>query len=110
MNPPAHPVHLRLDRSAERFEIDWDDGVRSQYPWSFLRANCPSAGEIEARQAGDPLRVLGKIPSHKIVDVRLVGSYAVNFTFADGHNAGIYTWAYLHGLRDRPEVESAPAQ
>ena len=27
-----------------------------------------------------------------------VGNYAVNFTFSDGHNTGIYTYKFLHEL------------
>jgi prepilin-type processing-associated H-X9-DG protein len=52
----------------------------------------------------NPLAVLSKVPSEEITDVRLVGSYALNFTWADGHGAGIYTWEYLRTLAEDPRV------
>src|SRR5437763_11157687 len=108
MSAPA-PAKIRLDRSAKTLDVDWPDGRRCRYPWSFLRSRCPSAGERTARlhpEPADPLAVLSKVPSEEITDVRLVGSYAINFTWADGHSAGIYTWEYLHSLAEDPRVES----
>lgn len=31
-----------------------------------------------------------------ISDMELVGSYAVKFTFSDGHDTGLYTWDKLY--------------
>jgi DUF971 family protein len=36
--------------------------------------------------------------------VEPVGNYAVRLVFDDGHDTGLYTWAYLHELgRDREQ-------
>jgi DUF971 family protein len=53
----------------------------------------------------DPLAVLKSIPSAEITAVRMVGSYAIAFTWADGHSAGIYTWGYLRELSELPNVQ-----
>lgn len=104
------PSRLRLDRSARQLVVDWPDGVRVSYPWTLLRANCPSAGERIARENANPLAVLGHVPSSEIVEARMVGNYAITFIWGDGHSAGIYTWSYLRALADRPGAEtSAPA-
>jgi DUF971 family protein len=73
-----------------------------------LRAHCPSAGERLARENPnpDPLAVISRVPSSEIVDAKMVGSYAINFTWSDGHSAGIYTWDYLRALADDPAVET----
>ena len=34
----------------------------------------------------------------QISNAELVGNYAMSFTWADGHDAGIYTWTFLRGL------------
>ena len=33
-----------------------------------------------------------------IVDITPVGHYAIQPTFSDGHDSGLYTWALLHDL------------
>jgi DUF971 family protein len=108
MSETPQPVSIKLDKPARRLVIDWADGVRTSYPWPFLRANCPSAGERVARENPnpDPLAVLPKMPSHEIVEIRPVGSYAIGITWADGHSAGIYTWDYLNQLADDEQVET----
>ena len=101
------PAKIRLDRPARVLEIDWPDGRRCRYPWPFLRGRCPSAGERRARAEqppANPLAVLGKAPSEEITEIRTVGSYAIAFTWGDGHGAGIYTWEYLNALADDPRV------
>lgn len=100
------PARIQLDRQGRLLVILWRDGTRCSYPWTFLRARCPSAGERLARESPDPLAILAKIPSHEVVDARLVGNYALSLTWGDGHNAGIYTWEYLRELSHEPEVES----
>jgi DUF971 family protein len=57
----------------------------------------------------NPLAVLSKVPSDVVTDLRLVGSYALNLTWADGHGAGIYTWEYLRTLADDPQVAHSTA-
>jgi DUF971 family protein len=99
------PLRIQLDKAARQLVIEWPDRIRNRYPWHFLRAHCPSAGERVARESSDPLAILGAIPSSDIVDARMVGNYAIAFTWGDGHNAGIYTWEYLRELADDPAVE-----
>jgi len=106
----AAPASIRLDRNAHILEIAWPDGRTCRYPWAFLRSRCPSAGERMARmdeKPRDPLAVLGKVPSEEIKEIRLVGSYAVAFTWGDGHGAGIYTWDYLNTLAEDARVEKS---
>ena len=43
----------------------------------------------------------------EVTDVRMVGNYALNFTWADGHNAGIYTWELLRQLADSDQVDES---
>lgn len=106
------PAKIQLDKTSRKLVIMWSDGLRQEFPWDFLRANCPSAGERTGRDADshDPLALLGKIPSSEMVDLRMVGHYAVCPTWADGHNVGIYTWEFLRQLAHDDQVsESAIA-
>jgi DUF971 family protein len=94
------PKGLTVDRGAGVLRVVWADEHPSEYSLRWLRANCPCATCREERLAAvlntDPLRLnTGPAPSTEIADANLVGNYAVRFTWADGHGAGIYTYAAL---------------
>ncbi len=38
----------------------------------------------------------------RIVRIALIGHYAVNLAFSDGHDRGIYPWSFLDELAGRP--------
>lgn len=42
------------------------------------------------------------------VDAELVGHYAIKISFSDGHNTGIYSWAYLLEIDPQRQPGSAP--
>ncbi len=48
------PVRVKVDRQAHHLEIEWPGNQTVQYPFTFLRANCPSAGERLARENPKP--------------------------------------------------------
>ena len=109
----AHrPTRIRLDKPQRALIINWDDGIEHSFPWSFLRAHCPSATEQAERAtaAKTPLQVLGHIPSSELVEVRPVGSYALSLVWSDGHAFGIYTWEYLRELATDPHVSVKPTE
>ena len=84
----------RVEVSAASVEIVWDDGGETLISAEQLRDACPCAGCREGRAHGSA----GGAPT--IVDARFVGSYAVNFTFGDGHGDGIYPFSMLRSLAD----------
>lgn len=89
------PVEVRHDRDNGRVLIKYDDGTRLQYPLDDLRNSCPCAtcrghspGEVE------PPNVTGA----QLLNISEVGNYALKFSWADGHDTGIYTWSYLREI------------
>lgn len=95
-----HPQELTVDRIAGALVIQWQDGHRSRYALRWLRANCPCASCREARREAvmdvSSLKLsAGPPPSTEIVGAELVGSYAVRFGWADGHDTGIYAFSAL---------------
>ncbi|MBX9655213.1 DUF971 domain-containing protein [bacterium] len=104
----AHrPTRIRLNKPERSLIITWDDGKEHSFPWSFLRARCPSATEQAERASAskNPLQVLGHVPSSDLVEVQPVGSYALSLRWSDGHAFGIYTWEYLQELATDPHVQ-----
>ncbi|MBM3264223.1 MAG: DUF971 domain-containing protein [candidate division Zixibacteria bacterium] len=96
------PVHIAVDHPEKgRMTIFWDDGSACVYELAALRKACPCAGCRELRQQmdqGGSLVLLASSaidPSVEIGAVDTVGRYALQFTWNDGHNTGIYTYEFL---------------
>jgi len=90
------PTEIKLHQKSRLLEITYSNGKRFELPFEFLRVYSPSA-EVRGHGPGQEVLQIGK----KNVDVtRLepVGSYAVQPTFSDGHDTGIYSWEYLYEL------------
>jgi len=86
-------------------EIDWRDGHKSSWTFTWLRHACPCATCHEDRQAAGRAPGIPKpkpataLPMYeappKPNEVTPVGKYALKFKWNDGHESGIYSWDYL---------------
>jgi DUF971 family protein len=97
-----HPTNIKSRTRSRVLEVSFDDGSVFELPYEYLRVFSPSA-EVRGHGPGQEQLQLGK---HEVVitQVEPVGNYAVKLVFDDGHNTGLYTWAYLYELgRDRPQ-------
>jgi DUF971 family protein len=83
--------------SPERLSVTWEHG-ESSIDAATLRRACRCAPCQSARLRGTPAEVDGGV---QLVDARPVGHYAVQLVFSDGHERGIYPWAYLADLTRR---------
>ena len=91
------PTNIHADRPARTLTIDWADGHQSVYDLTALRWLCPCAFcRGEAGQPGwldsDPTLSGEQL---ELSDVALVGHYAIQPSWADGHNSGFYSFAHL---------------
>jgi len=94
---PANPwpSEFRLNPARDTLTVAFEDGSRFELRAEFLRVESPSA---EVRGHGGPKTiVLGK-QDVKISGLEPVGNYALRIGFDDGHDSGLYSWAYLHQL------------
>lgn len=87
---------LRLDRPRRCLELVYDDGSRFTLDAEYLRVESPSA-EVQGH-APEEHRTIGGCRNVAITGVEPVGNYGVTLIFDDGHDTGVYTWAYLHQL------------
>lgn len=95
-----HPKSLKNRTRSRVLEIAFDDGSTFELPWEYLRVYSPSA-EVRGHGPGQETLQVGK---HEVALARIepVGNYAVRLVFDDGHDSGLYAWAYLYELgRDR---------
>ena len=93
------PTNVQL--IGDELAIAWKDGAETFLPLEFLRRACPCAA-----CGGEP-DVLGNIlrpnvsysdNSFELTGFQIVGGYAVQPRWADGHNTGIYSFQYLRRL------------
>ena len=89
------PTEIRLNPEQNVLTVAFDDGARFELAAEYLRVESPSA---EVRNHGGPKTiVLGK-KDVTIAGLDPVGNYAVRIVFSDGHDTGLYSWAWLHQL------------
>jgi DUF971 family protein len=100
----VHPKGITLNRKEGFLEVIWSDGARCQYPLSELREACPCVecrgGHQFMGREYDPDNLLILTPkrSYAVTTLDLVGNYAIQPSWYDGHHTGIYTWEYLRRL------------
>lgn len=125
-NEPAQPLP-RIAITPEKvrvlltegkgLEIDWQDGHRSAWTFTWLRDACPCATCVderknEGRKIGNPKSKPAELlpmykPLAKPTSAHAVGRYALQFNWHDGHSAGIYSWEYLRRNCQCPECKFA---
>ena len=99
-NPRA--TEIRLNRSEKTLEVDFDDGRSFILPAEYLRVESPSA-EVQGHGPGQAQLVPGR--RHVgIMELTPVGNYAVQITFDDLHDTGLYSWEYLYELGETQEA------
>jgi DUF971 family protein len=100
------PTELRLNHGKDALTVQFDNGERYELAAEYLRVESPSA-EVQGHGPFERQFVPGK--RHvKIAALEPVGHYAVRIVFDDGHDSGLFTWAYLRELGSAHE-EKWPA-
>ncbi len=87
--------------------LSFADGFEAFLPLSMLRRACPCAacqGEPDALGRVVRPRVEHGPKAFELLKFELVGGYAVQLFWGDGHSSGIFTFAYLRKLADLPDA------
>jgi DUF971 family protein len=88
-----------VEESDHEISIAWSDNKTTHFTAAGLRRVCPCAGcvnEWTGEKMLDPASVADDLTFKHI---SIVGRYALNFHFSDGHETGIFSFAYLRGLQ-----------
>lgn len=94
--PTPAVTEARLDRAARQLHLAFEDGTHHSFDAEFLRVLSPSA-EVQGHGPGQVVTVPGK-RQVGITALEVVGNYALRIIFDDGHDTGIYSWAYFQEL------------
>jgi DUF971 family protein len=90
------PQDITVHSQSRVLEIAFSDGAHFKLPFELMRVFSPSA-EVQGHGPGQEVLQTGK-REVGIVALEPVGNYAVQPTFSDGHNSGIFSWDYLYFL------------
>lgn len=91
-----NPQDITVHSQSRLLEIVFIDGAHFKLPFELMRVYSPSA-EVQGHGPGQAVLQTGK--RHVgIVALEPVGNYAVQPTFSDGHDTGIFSWDYLYFL------------
>ncbi len=90
------PTQIELHQKSRVLDIAFSDGKHFSLPYEFLRVYSPSA-EVRGHGPGQETLQVGK-KDVEVTAAEPVGTYAMQITFSDGHDTGLYSWEYLHSM------------
>lgn len=95
-NETPSPESITLHGQSRVLEVGFSDGSNFRIPFELMRIYSPSA-EVQGHGPGQEILQTGK-REVDIVSLAPIGNYAVQPTFSDGHDSGIFSWDYLYFL------------
>jgi DUF971 family protein len=89
-----------IEESDSEISITWSDDAETSYNAAELRRNCPCASCVN-EWTGEKILNEASVPEDlTIASTSVVGRYALNFHFSDGHNTGIFSFQFLRKLSE----------
>ena len=96
------PQSITLHAQSRVLEIAYADGAVFRVPFELMRVYSPSA-EVQGHGPGQEVLQTGK-REVGITALEPVGHYAVKPTFSDGHDSGIFSWAFLYEMGQKQQA------
>jgi DUF971 family protein len=102
--PASVKIHVT---SGTGVDIIWSDEHVSHYDFAYLRDECPCATCNEEREKKRAFASAGPTsagalpmfkPKARAQAATVVGNYAIQITFSDGHATGIYSYDILRTI------------
>ena len=110
LDPRKKPTSIKIHVSnGAGVDVIWADGHASHYEFAYLRDECPCAtcndarekkaalGDVPSRFQSSPALPMFK-PKPRAQAATVVGNYAVQLSFTDGHSTGIYSYDHLRNI------------
>ena len=90
------PTSITVHQQSRVLEVGFADGALFRIPFELMRVYSPSA-EVQGHGPGQEVLQTGK-REVGLNGLEPVGNYAVQPSFSDGHDTGIFSWDYLYFL------------
>src|SRR5512137_264227 len=116
--PSSDPTDISVSTARREIRLLWKDGHESRYPFDLLRRECPCAlcndqrskasapGGLNLTVLSGPVLKPGEV---QVKEASLVGRYAINFVWSDGHDSGIYAFDFLRAMCPCPSCQKGRA-
>jgi len=92
--PGFSPVDIKLQKQRSELTIKWADGAETTFSGESLRKYC-ACSRCRARN----LIGMALISDNSRIDnVAYSGIAGLQIIFADGHDKGVFPWAYLRAI------------
>ena len=95
------PQSITVHGASKVLALTFSDGAAFSIPFELLRIYSPSA-EVQGHGPGQEVLQSGK-REVAVTALEPIGNYAVQPSFSDGHDTGIYSWDYLYFLGAKKE-------
>jgi len=96
------PQSITVHGQSRVLEVVFSDGAAFRIPFELMRVYSPSA-EVAGHGPGQEVLQTGK-RLVTLEGLEPVGNYAVQPTFSDGHDSGIFSWDYLYELGQQQDA------
>lgn len=100
----AAPCQVVIHQVSRRLELQWANGQAISLGHAHLRRACKCAWcegsrrrQTDGTSAGDP--------DVHLTAVTAIGDVGLQLRFSDGHDRGIFPWAYLQALATRSKED-----
>ena len=104
------PKQIKIEDKTKLL-IKWEDYSETRLNLKYLRDECPCAnckGETILFKTYRPEKKSEETPGmYKIKNIEVVGGYAIQITWKDGHDTGIYSWDYIKKLVNNQDSGSS---
>ncbi len=91
------PNQVVIHQLSRRLELRWADGYSISLGHGQLRSACKCAW-CEGRRRRTPNEATAIDPDVQLTAITSIGDVGLQLHFSDGHDRGIYPWAYLQSL------------
>ncbi len=90
------PTRITVAKDKQSIEVQFSDSHSHSFTAEILRVLSPSA-EVQGHSEAERKLVGGK-KNVSVSNIEPVGNYAIRIIFSDGHDTGLFSWAFLAEL------------
>lgn len=102
----SSPVKVHLKNTPSILNLTWSDGEKTEISGVSLRRFCACSGCRSRQVIGTEIIT----DSGEIQNIKLMGSTGLQIVFADGHDRGVFPWAYIYAIANGGALDFLASQ